>query len=130
MPLCSNLSATSTLMRGSCPTGYHQDHKDHEGHKGLVILVTFVDNPWLVSYEMHQQPVAQLGLEPRGLGGHDAPFVRNGDQIVDGHGVHREGDRGLPAVDGVLERGRAARAADEIDPRVGPHVSDLQEWPE
>src|SRR4051812_46072690 len=65
-PLFSNLSAMRTFMPSTRSAASALDGVD-------------------------EKPVAQLGLEPRGLRRHDAPFVRDRHQVVDGHGVHREG---------------------------------------
>src|SRR5258708_4917567 len=74
-PLVSNLSAIRTFIAGPRPTGYHK--------------------PWLVSYGVNQQPIPKLRLEPCGLRGHDAAFVRDRHQILDRHRMHREGGRRL-----------------------------------
>src|SRR5574339_1268840 len=42
------------------------------------------------SDQMNQQPISQLGLEPRGLGRHDATGVRNRHQVVHRDRVHGE----------------------------------------
>ena len=99
MPLFSNLSATRTFMT-------------RDRARALI--------------SCGQQPVAQLRLEPGGLGRHDAPFVRDRHQVVDRDGVHRERHRGLAARSPPLERRGAARAADEVDALVGPHVADVR----
>src|SRR5829696_2877869 len=77
--------------------------------------------------QMHDEAVAELGLEPGRLGRHDAAGVRDRQQVVHGHRVERERDRRAAAVDRLLERRRAARAADEVDARIGAHVSDIQQ---
>src|SRR5688500_10035425 len=52
-------------------------------------------SPWPLAWkpldEMRQQPVPELRLEPRGLGGHDLARVRHGHQIGHADRVHREG---------------------------------------
>src|SRR6476619_2529628 len=97
MPLCSNLSAMTIFTRAR------------------------------PSYEMHEKAVAKLGLEPGGLGRHDAAAVGDGHQIVDGHGVHRKCHRGVAGVDGPHERVRSARAADKVDALVRPDVADVEQ---
>ena len=47
---------------------------------------------------MHQQPVAKLRLEPRGLRRHDAAGVGDRHQVGDTHRIERERDRGLARV--------------------------------
>ena len=106
MPLFSNLSATRTFIRVTADGCDHKVTKSRRSRrlfgkpKHFVIFVIFVTcdrQPWLVSYRVNQQAVSQLGLEPGGLGRHDAPFVRDRHQVVDRDGVHRERDRGLAA---------------------------------
>src|SRR5215207_1417366 len=45
----------------------------------------------LLSNRMNQNRVAQLGLEPGGLGRHDAPGVRDAQEVSDGGRMKREG---------------------------------------
>ena len=76
---------------------------------------------------MDEQAVAQLRLEPRGLGRHDAASVGDGHQVVNRDREHRERDRGTSAVNRLFERVGAARPADEVNPLVAADVADFQQ---
>src|SRR5918994_3347871 len=60
------------------------------------------------SDDVDQQPVAELGFEPGGFRRHDPAAIRDGHEVVDGDRMHRERDRRLPRVDGLLQDGRPA----------------------
>ena len=61
---------------------------------------------------------AQFGLEPGGLGRHDAAAVGNGHQLVHRDRIQGERDGHFAAVHPALELSEAADAAYEVDPLV------------
>ena len=82
----------------------------------------FHDTP---SYQMDQQSVAQLRLEPRRLRRHDAAGVGNRHQIVDRHRVHREGDGRRAGVDGAASRPSTPRAPPTKSMRLSLRMSPM-----
>src|SRR5262245_291083 len=78
---------------------------------------------------MGQQSVAQLGLEPRALGRHDAAGVRNRQQVGDVYRMKSESHGGIALADPTLQFGGSARAADEINALVRPDVADPEHGP-
>ena len=75
---------------------------------------------------MYQQPIPQFRLEPRRLGRHDSPSVRDRHQIVNRHGIHRKRDGGPTRIDRALEAFGPASAADEIHAFVGSDIPDAE----
>ena len=71
--------------------------------------------------------VAELRLEPRGLGRHDPAGVGDPHEVFDLHRKEGEGDRRSSTVDSGLESVGPARPAHEVDARVGPDVSDAED---
>src|SRR3990172_1324678 len=69
-------------------------------------------------YEVHQQPVSELRLEPGRFRRHDAALVRNRHEIRQAHGIHRERDRGLVAPYQALELIGPTNPTDKINPLV------------
>src|SRR5687767_5789240 len=71
---------------------------------------------------MYQQSISKFRLEPGRLRRHDFTGVRYVHQLREADRIHRKRHRHLAAVDELLERECALRAADEINPRVGAHI--------
>lgn len=89
-----------------------------------VGLVEFVD----------EESGAEFGFEPSGLWRHDFAGVGDGDELLDGDGVHGEGDAadvvgvvGDGLVDASFEFVGSADAADEVDAFVGADVADAED---
>ena len=75
---------------------------------------------------MNQNRVAQLRLEPGGLGRHDAARVGDAQQVFDGGRVKREGRPGGAGVHEPFQLRRAADAADEVYALVRARVCDAE----
>ena len=67
----------------------------------------------------------ELGLEPRGLGGHDVARVGDVDELLHRDGVEGESDLHLAAVDAALQLAETADAADEVDAPGSAQVLDI-----
>src|ERR1051325_7562416 len=78
------------------------------------------------SNSMNQEAVSKLGLEPGGLGRHDAARVRDLQEVFDGRRVERKGDGSFSFINEPFELRRAARSADEINALVRAHVLDAE----
>src|SRR4026208_172416 len=77
---------------------------------------------------MNQQSISKFGLEPRRLRRHDLAGIRYLHQLDDADGVHRKSDGPPPAVAQLFGRLCAFRAADEVDPLVGAHILNAEDW--
>src|SRR5439155_18100200 len=106
IPLCSNLSATSTFIL-------------------LCALCELCG-----SYHVDEQPISELRFKPRRLRRHDRSGVGDRHQIGDPDRMERKGGCGAALIDELLELPGAAGAADEIDALVGADVGDDEDWSE
>src|SRR5262249_10153669 len=77
-------------------------------------------------YDMNQQAVSQLRLEPCGLGGHDGAGIGHGHEVADCNRMQRERHGCLARIDKSLELSGPAGAADEVDPLVRAHVENME----
>ena len=78
------------------------------------------------SDDVAEQPVTQLRLEPGGLRRHDVAGIGYRHEVLDAHGIQREGDGRLACVDATLELRDTAKSADEIDPGIGSYIRDAE----
>lgn len=76
---------------------------------------------------MAEHRVAELGLEPRALGRHDAASIGDGHQVLDARGEHAERAGVFAAIHKLLQFRRAADAADEIDLFARARISDAED---
>jgi hypothetical protein len=79
---------------------------------------------------VYQEAAAELGLEPRGLRGHELPGVRDREELLGAGGIERQGEVGLAGVHEALELLRPPDAPYEPDVRVAPGVLDPEDRPE
>src|ERR1051325_9551056 len=70
--------------------------------------------------------IAELGLEPGAFRGHDSPRVRNGHEILDTGGEHRESTGVIAIVHELLQFACSANTANEVDPFAGARIIDAK----
>ena len=83
----------------------------------------FTFSPKPLTQFMDHQTRAELGLDPRGLGGHDVARVGNVHELLHRYGIEGEGHLHLTAIDTTLELAETADATDEVDALVLAQVS-------
>src|SRR3954470_3802808 len=77
--------------------------------------------------DVADKSVGELGFEPGRLGRHDLVRIRHRDQLLERGRGEREGRAHLAAVDALLELGKTADTADEIDPLVAARVGNTKD---
>src|SRR5712691_2075499 len=80
-----------------------------------------------ISEGVHEEPAAQLGLEPGALRRHQLPRVGDGDELLHLGGKEVQRHRPGAGVDALLQLGGAADAAHEIHVLVAPLVVDAED---
>ena len=75
---------------------------------------------------MDHQTGSEFRLKPCGLGRHDVAGVGDVDDLLHAHGIERESDFHLTAIDATFQLAEAADTANEVDALVGAEVLDAQ----